>query len=1153
MPLRRLNHDAYRVGWICPLEVEQIAAMEMLDEEHEPLPRKRADHNVYKLGSINNHNIVVAGLPQTGNCSAATVVTQMRMTFPNLEYGLLVGIGGGVPVQTDSGMIRLGHVVVSKPTGIHSGAVQYDHGKAKAGHFERTGAIPLPPAILLGAAQALAVQRERLDRDPVWEDVQRTQKNRRTVRRFRFPGITNDHLYRPDYTHQRPGQSCNEGGCDPEQRIERQIDEGDESFVVVHRGTIASGELVIKDAALRDSLAEQHGLLCFEMEAAGALAGTPCMVIRGISDYCDSHKNDQWHGYAAAVAAAYARQLFFHLPKEEAQRNNNTQSNSATFQLLINLSEIFEVTRFVAREEELGRIHDILKGTVGRRTAILHGLGGIGKTQLAIAYFKRHRTDYSTAIWLNARDESALKQSFARIAERIRRHDPSMTYVSGAVESRDADRIVEAVKRWLDEPPNDRWLLIYDNYDRPMLTNTNAIRSEQLDLSEEDHIDEAEKNHQDHADPKAFDLRQYLPETDHGAIIVTSRLSVKLGQSIQLGKLKDISDSLEILASASHRDNIKQDPDAHDLALQLDGLPLALATAGAYLEQVSMTCTEYLQLYHQSWLQLHQEAPQLPSYDQTLYSTWCISYRHIMKESPIAAMLLRQWAYFSNEDLWYEILKDGGVDGPGWLTEMTNNKLQFHRIMRILCSHGLVEADPPTTVQQAESRGYSVHGCVHSWMIHVLNREFDEDMVQTAIHCVASHIPRQDQREFWVTQRRLLAHADRCLETIRGVALEYKAVVALGSLGILYADQGRLQDAEAMYQRALDGKEKAWGPDHTSTLDTVGNLGNLYKIQGRLQNAEAMYQRALDGYEKAWGPDHTSTLNTVNDLGNLYKIQGRLQDAEAMYQRALDGYEKAWGPDHTSTLNTVNNLGLLYADQGRLQDAEAMYQRALDGKEKAWGPDHTSTLDTVNNLGLLYADQGRLQDAEAMYQRALDGYEKAWGPDHTSTLDIVNNLGNLYKNQGRLQDAEAMYQRALDGKEKAWGPDHTSTLDTVNSLGLLYKNQGRLQDAEAMYQRALGGYETALGLTLIATYIPALNTLENFAILCVELGRVDEALLYYRRARNGVEAVWGRDSQRHARLSSRMNSVPSHHWHDRGRRDCKDISGGRATKRRKDI
>ena len=241
------------------------------------------------------------------------------MTFPNLRYGLLVGIGGGVPVRTENGIIRLGHVVVGTPTGVHSGTVRYDHGKAKDASFERTGSIPPPPALLLNAARALAVERERLDQDPVWKDAQRLLERRRIVRRFRFPGVANDHLYPPHYTHQQPGKSCTEGGCDLDQRIDRQIDEDEESFVVVHRGTIASGELVVKTAVLRDRLADQHGVLCFEMEAAGALADFPCMVIRGISDYCDSHKNDQWHRYAAAVAAAYARQLFFHLPEEGAQ------------------------------------------------------------------------------------------------------------------------------------------------------------------------------------------------------------------------------------------------------------------------------------------------------------------------------------------------------------------------------------------------------------------------------------------------------------------------------------------------------------------------------------------------------------------------------------------------------------------------------------------------------------------------------------------------------------------------------------------------------------------------------------------------------------------------------------------------------------------
>ncbi|OJJ46466.1 hypothetical protein ASPZODRAFT_66090 [Penicilliopsis zonata CBS 506.65] len=320
MPLRRLNHDAYKVGWICALEIEQIAAMEMLDEEHEPLPQPENDTNIYSLGSINDHNVIIVGLPSMGNCSAATVVTQMKMTFPNLKYGLLVGIGGGVPIETDAGMIRLGHVVVSKPTGIHPGVIQYNHGDAMLGILERGGALAPPPIVLLNAAREMAVRRHRREYDPIWENTKRIPTGRRALRRFGFPGADKDHLYQPHYEHQRKAMSCQESGCDPRQRIERQIDEEDDSYIVVHRGTIASGGLVIADAQKRDSLAQEHGLLCFEMEAAGVLNNLPCLVIRGICDYCDTHKNDVWHGFAAAAAAAYARQLFFHLPIQEAQR-----------------------------------------------------------------------------------------------------------------------------------------------------------------------------------------------------------------------------------------------------------------------------------------------------------------------------------------------------------------------------------------------------------------------------------------------------------------------------------------------------------------------------------------------------------------------------------------------------------------------------------------------------------------------------------------------------------------------------------------------------------------------------------------------------------------------------------------------------------------
>jgi tetratricopeptide (TPR) repeat protein len=188
--------------------------------------------------------------------------------------------------------------------------------------------------------------------------------------------------------------------------------------------------------------------------------------------------------------------------------------------------------------------------------------------------------------------------------------------------------------------------------------------------------------------------------------------------------------------------------------------------------------------------------------------------------------------------------------------------------------------------------------------------------ISFALDCVASTVPATPKAGDSALQRRILPHANRYLQLL-AIDNQSRATpsftgvsnnVNFNCLGILYSNQGKLAEAEAIYVRALKGKEKAWGPDHMSTLDTVNNLGALYSDQGKLAKAEAMYVRALKGYEKAWGPDHTSTLDTVNNLGLLYSKQGKLAEAEAMYVRALKGYEKARDPDHRSTSDTAYNL-----------------------------------------------------------------------------------------------------------------------------------------------------------------------------------------------------------------------------------------------------
>ncbi|KAH6704226.1 hypothetical protein BKA61DRAFT_680479 [Leptodontidium sp. MPI-SDFR-AT-0119] len=734
---------------------------------------------------------------------------------------------------------------------------------------------------------------------------------------------------------------------------------------------------------------------------------------------------------------------------EKASKGLKSEDFSVTF----SLSDAFDVEHFVAREDELSRMHKTLRGDGSRRAIVLHGLGGIGKTQLSIAYAKRHKDDYSAIFWLNIKDEDSVKQSFAKLAKQISREHSSAIPVSNQERNQNLDEVVESVKAWLSLPNNTRWLMIYDNYDTPKLSGG--------------------------TDPTAVDIKKFLPESYQGSIIITTRSS-----------------------------EVRIDPDAVKLAEELDGLPLALATAGAYLDQTARSFSDYLRLYKESWARLKETSPELSSYeDRTLYSTWQISFDNIKQRNPFSANLLRFWAYFDNQDLWFELLQHDESDKPEWLRELTKDELSFEGAVRVLSSHGLVEV-ATSSRESIESKGYSIHGCVHSWTIYTLNQEWDYDLAKLAVKFVGAHVRGEKDSQPWTMQRRLLQHVARCSYMfLNSLVVDDELAGDCHSLGYLYAHQGKLVEAEQMYQRALQGYEKALGSDHTSTLDTVNNLGILYKNQGKLAEAEQMYQRALQGYEKAWGPDHTSTLRTVNNLGILYADQGKLIKAEQMYQRALQGYEKALGPDHMWTLDTVNNLASLYADQSKLAKAEQMYQRALQGYEKAWGPDHTSTLNTVNNLGLLYANQGKLAKAEQMYQRALQGFEKAWGPDHTSTLNTVNNLGLLYANQGKLVEAEKMYQRALQGKEKAWGPEHTSTLDTVNNLGLLYASQGKLAEAEQMYQRALQGKEKAWGPDHTST----LDTINNLGIFYANQGKLAKAEQMYQRALQGFEKAWGPD------------------------------------------
>lgn len=202
------------------------------------------------------------------------------------------------------------------------------------------------------------------------------------------------------------------------------------------------------------------------------------------------------------------------------------------FAVRLNLASFPEATQFVAREEELSKMHKLLYSCSSRAAVVLHGLGGIGKTQLAIEYVMRHKEKHTAIFWLNANDEDSLRLSFRNIAQQVLKHHPSTRMLCNLDLEGDLDRVVDVVKNWLDLQNNTRWLIVFDNYDNPRIPGS--------------------------SDSSTVDIRRYLPESDHGSIIITTRSArVTQGQRLHVKKLTGLEDGLKILANMSGRGEIE--------------------------------------------------------------------------------------------------------------------------------------------------------------------------------------------------------------------------------------------------------------------------------------------------------------------------------------------------------------------------------------------------------------------------------------------------------------------------------------------------------------------------------------------------------------------------------------------------------------------
>lgn len=703
---------------------------------------------------------------------------------------------------------------------------------------------------------------------------------------------------------------------------------------------------------------------------------------------------------------------------------------------------------FTGREQLLKNIRASL--TSNQRAAmplVIHGLGGVGKTQLALEYAYRHLQDYDLVWWVRAGDPVVLGADYAALAEPLNLPEK---------EAPEQEVTVVAVRRRLKQ--FQKWLLIFDNAN----------------------------------DPK--DLKDYLPNESGGHVIITSRNMAWRGMAQSLNvKVWNSPESVAFLLKRTGRDGGAgegEEAAAGQLADELGGLPLALEQAGAYIEECGCSIAQYLELFRSRRQEVLKRGKPSQEYPDTVATTWELSFQKVKAASPAAADLLNLCAFLAPDDIPKGLLVEGAKHLPQSLAAAVRDPVAFNDALAVLRRYSLMEVS---------GEALAMHRLVQVVVRDRLDEEGKKQWVGAAVEMVNAAFPSDipTDVETWPWCARLLPHA-------------LAASGHAENLWVALADTGKILNQAALYlqiraefiaakkvfERALSIVEVAFGPNSPMVAVVSNNLGAVIQVMGDYERAKSQYARALSIDEVAYGLNHPAVARDLNNLGSVLRAQGNLAGARAHYKRALSIDEESYGSTHPDVASDVNNLGAVLEALGDLDGAMAHYERALAIDKAAYGPDHPQVAIRVNNLGSVLMAQGDLEGAKWHYTRAMSIDEAAYGPNHPKVAKGMNNLGSVLRAQGDLAGAQAYIERALAIWEKAYGSNHPQVATAANNLGLVLKDQGNLEGAKALVERALAIDEAVYG----ANHLQLALRVNNLGSVLKALGDLAGAKAHYERA-----------------------------------------------------
>jgi tetratricopeptide (TPR) repeat protein len=720
---------------------------------------------------------------------------------------------------------------------------------------------------------------------------------------------------------------------------------------------------------------------------------------------------------------------------------------------------------FTGREEILEALHTqlgIKQAVALTQSSALHGLGGAGKTQIALEYAYRHALEYSAVFWIASETEESIVFSLLRIAEVLQLPER---------EEQEQQRVVTAVQRWLTT--HSRWLLIWDNV-------------EDLTL-----------------------LARFLPSARSGAVLITTRDQVlgTFARGVDLLPMKQEEGMLFLLRRAKvlppeatyeqmcqlARQAPGQYAAATELVTALGSLPLALDQAGAYIEETHCDLPAYLELFRSRRpVLLQQRGVGARDHPAPVSTTFALAIAATTQRHPAVGDLLQICALLQSDAIPEELFRQGGEHLGVRLEATCRDALEWNQMIAIACSYSLLSRQP-------EEQTLSIHRLVQAVLQDTMTEEKRKQwtrQVIAALDAVFPEVPAAAAYSAWKQGERLVPHALLCLHRARATNDSLTVASLAYKVAQYLRERGRYAEAEPLYQRALHIQEQVLGSDHPDVAASLNYLAVLYRSQGRYAAADALFQRTLCIREQVLGSDHPLVTSSLNSLANLYTDLGKYAEAKSLYLRALRIRERVLGSDHPKVAQVLDNLALLYWRQGKYTEAEPLYQRALHIQEQIPGSDHPNLARTLNNLAILYRSQGRYPEAERLYQRALHIQERVLGSDHPLMASLLGNLAECYQDQSRYREAEKLYQRALHVGEQALGSEHPLVAELLNGLAILYRDQDRDTEAESLYQRALSIREQCLG----KDHPETAETLHEFAMLRHKQGHLSQAFSLAKQA-----------------------------------------------------